>query len=141
MASDDPVAIDEPGVTGVIVLPDGAELPADATWSVELQDTSEQDVAAETMGKDAGSAEDVAMGEIPFVVNYDPESIDERFQYTLSARIVDADDTLLYINDTVTPGIVDGEPLEDVEIVTIDVQAQASEAEAMPAEAEESPEA
>jgi putative lipoprotein len=141
MATDDPGMVDEPAVTGAIVLPEGAELPEDATWSVELQDTSKQDVAAETISVDEGDASDLAEGLIPFEILYDAELIDDRVTYTLSARVVDADDMLLYINDTATPGVVDGEPLEDVEVEVIDAQALAAEAEAMLAEAEESPEA
>ena len=64
-ASDDPGMVDEPAVTGAIVLPEGAELPEDATWSVELQDTSQQDVAAETISLDEGDASDLAEGRSP----------------------------------------------------------------------------
>ena len=141
MASDDPGMVDEPSVTGAIVLPDAAELPEDAVWSVELQDASKQDVAAEIISLDEGDASDLVEGTIAFDIVYDDELIDERLTYSLSARVVDADETLLYINDTFTPGVVDGEPLEDVQIVVIDVQAQAAEAEATLAGAEESPEA
>ncbi len=135
------MAISGPAVTGMIVLPDGTELPADATWTVELQDTSLADAPAVVMGTDTGVVEDMMATEIPFVVSYDPASIDERFIYTLSARVEDIDDTLLYINDTMTPGLVEGEPLQDVAVEVIDVQAATAAAEEMMAEAEESPEA
>jgi putative lipoprotein len=141
MASDDPAVVDGPAVTGAVVLPDAAELPEDAVWSVELQDASKQDVAAEVISLDEGDASDLVEGMIAFEITYDEELIDERLTYSLSARVIDADETLLYINDTFTPGVVDGEPLVDVQIEVIDVQAQAAEAEVMPAEAEASPEA
>ena len=141
MASGEPGVIDGPAVTGAITLPEEAELPEGATWIVELQDTSKMDVAAETIGAASGDVEDITATEIPFAIAYDAGVIDERFSYTLSARVFDADGNLLYINDTVTDGIVAGEPLEEVPVQVQDVElvAEASAAADVPVVAQESP--
>jgi uncharacterized lipoprotein YbaY len=103
-------------------------------------------VPAETIAVDEGDVEDPDTSEISFAIEYDPEAVTDALVYTLSTRVVDAEGTLLYVNDTVTPGVVDGEPLQDVEVETIDFQAQAAEVGAALSEStealpEESPEA
>ena len=141
MASGEPGVIDGPAVTGAITLPEDAELPEGATWVVDLQDTSQMDVAAETIGSASGDVEDVTVTEIPFAIAYDPGVIDERFDYTLSARIYDADGNLLYINDTTIAGIVAGEPLDEVpvQVQDVDIVGIAADASDMPVVAQESP--
>ncbi len=132
LASGDPGLIEGPAVSGAITLPEDAVLPAGATWTVELQDASRQDVEAETIGAASGDVEDVAATEIPFAIGYDDALIDDLFSYTLIARIYDADGNLLYINDTVTDGIVEGEPVEGVV-----VQVQEATAEQVAIEGDE----
>jgi uncharacterized lipoprotein YbaY len=124
-------------VVGVISLPDDAFVPEGAMWSVELQDTSLADVPAVVLGIDGGPVEDVSATEISFAIAYDPATIDERATYTLSAKIFDPEGDLLLINDTSTPGFLEGEPVEEltveVDSVAADATAEASAvAEASP---------
>ena len=76
-----------------------------------------------TLGRGGGSVEDLSATEIPFSVTYDRSLIDERFTYTVSARITDADGNLLFINDTSIPVITGGAPTSDVEVPVIEIQA------------------
>jgi putative lipoprotein len=107
-------------VSGMIILPDGATVPDGATISAQVQDTSLMDVAATTMGEQiidgAGQT-----GTIDFSVDYDPDEIVDNHTYTMSARIEDADGSLLFINDTAIRVITNDAPTEDVEVPVIAV--------------------
>ncbi len=146
MPSDEPVIEPGPAVIGVITLPEDAELPEGATWSVELQDSSKMDVAAEVLGTAEGEVEDTSATEISFDIEFDADAIDPRLVttgYTLSAMIYDADGNLLYINDTSTPAFEEGQAVgqstEPVEVEVVDVQGAAAEPMAEEPMAEESP--
>ncbi len=115
--------VPENAITGSIVLPEGTVMPEGAVWSVELQDTSLADVPAVTVGLDGGLIEDLTATQIPYIVEYEPTAIDDSLTYTLNAQVFDADGNPLFINDTSTPGIVDGEPVEDVQVEVIDIPA------------------
>jgi uncharacterized lipoprotein YbaY len=56
---------------------------------------------------------------IPYSVSYDPDVIDERFTYTMSARITDSAGNLLWINDTAIPVITHNNPTEGVVIPVV----------------------
>jgi uncharacterized lipoprotein YbaY len=107
-------------VTGTIILPDGMTVPDSATISVQIQDTSQADAAATTIGEQIieGSGQS---SPIPYGVSYDPSDIDDRFTYTMRVRIENSDGSLLFINDTAIPVITRGAPTEDVEIPVIAV--------------------
>jgi uncharacterized lipoprotein YbaY len=81
--------------------------------------------------------------EIPFAIAIDPDLIDADLEYTLSAKVLDAEENLLYVSDidTVTPGVIEGEPQEDVVVQVQDAPAEADLTEVEPAasEAAESP--
>jgi len=111
---------DSPQVTGEIVLPDGATVPDSATISVQIQDTSQADAAAVTIGEQVIQG-DGQQGTIPFAVSYDPSEIDDRFEYSMRVRIEDEDGSLLFINDTFTPVITRGAPTTDVVVEVIAV--------------------
>ena len=98
------------------MLPEGSTLEGAAEWSIELQDTSLADAEAVLIGADGDALTDATATEIDFEIIYDPSLIDDRFTYTLSARIVNADDGLLFINDTSIPVITNDSPIEDVEV-------------------------
>lgn len=107
-------------VTGTILLPDGATVPNGATITVKVQDTSLADAAATDLGEQVieGTGQ---TSPIPFAVSYNPADIDERFTYTMSVRIEDADGSLLFINDTAIPVITRDAPTSDVEVPVIAV--------------------
>ena len=55
---------------------------------------------------------------VPYELSYDPDYIDERFTYTVFARI-EASGSLIYIADTAYPVITNGAPTENVEVVVV----------------------
>ncbi len=77
------------------------------------------------IGAAGGDVIDTTVTEIPFSIVYDPAIIDDGFDYTLSAKVYDADGNLIYINDTVTPGIIEGQAQEDIVVQVQDVPAGA----------------
>ena len=107
-------------VSGSIVTQESATLPDGATIQVQIQDVSQADAAAKVIGEKSidGSGESFP---IPYEVTYDPASIDDRFSYSMSVRIEDADGNLIYISDTNTPVITRGNPTEDVDINVVPV--------------------
>jgi len=107
---------DEPTVNGLIVLPEGSTLEGANVWTLQVQDTSLADAPAVVIGQDGGLVDDETATEIPFAAGFDPEAIDERFTYTLSARIMGADGNLSFINDTAIPVITNGAPVDGVEV-------------------------
>ena len=117
MSSEAPIEAAQ--VTGTIILPDGAEVPADATIDVIVEDQSLADAAAVSMGSQEISGADVEGPGIPFAVGYDPATIVEGDSYGMRVRIEDADGSLLYINDTNIPVITRGSPVKDVEVPVI----------------------
>ena len=124
-------------MTGTIILPEGVVLPEGATWSVELQDTSLADAPAVTIGQAGESITDLTVTAIAFEIGYDESLIDPAAVHTLQARIEDAEDTLLFVNDTVIAVITGGAPTEDVDVPVIAVQAEPGEV--MASEPGESP--
>ena len=111
-------------VTGTATYLQRIALQDDAVLTVQVQDVSLQDVAATVMGEDSYATEG-AQVPLPFEVPYDPAMIEDGHTYALSVRITDADDNLLYINDTRIPVITNGNPTEDVEAMVIPVEGSA----------------
>ncbi|UCC50595.1 MAG: YbaY family lipoprotein [Anaerolineaceae bacterium] len=110
----------EATVGGSIVTQESATLPDGADIQVQIQDVSQADAAAKVIGEKSfdGSGESFP---IPYEVTYDPSSIDDRFSYSMSVRIEDANGNLIYISDTNTPVITRGNPTEDVDINVVPV--------------------
>lgn len=106
-------------VSGTVTVADGVELPRSAVTTVQIRDTSLQDVAATVIGEKKIPSPGRAA--VPYEVCYSPEEIDERFSYSMSARITDENDTLLFINDTNIPVITRGNPTSGVEIPVVQV--------------------
>lgn len=82
------------------------------TLTVQLQDTSLQDVAAKVIGETVIT--DFSVLPVPFSVSYDPTAIDTLNTYSISARITDEAGNLIFINtsayDVITrdnPSVVD----------------------------------
>jgi len=84
------------------------EIPAGSTLTVQLQDTSLQDVAAKVLGETVIT--DFSTIPIPFTVSYDPTAIDTQFTYSISARITDGAGNLIFINTTAYNVITNGNP-------------------------------
>jgi putative lipoprotein len=105
-------------VWGSVTNVESAPIPEGAILTVQIQDTSLQDVAATVIGEQI--VENPGQFPIPYEVGYDPGDIKSP-TYTMSARITGADGSLLFINDTSIPVITGGNPTDDVEIPVIQV--------------------
>lgn len=102
-------------VTGTVSYRERAALPPDSVLTVRLQDVSRQDVPAVLLGEQIYTTEGKQVP-LPFEVHYNPANIDERFTYSISARIEDGDGILRFISDTSNPVITRGWPAENVEV-------------------------
>ena len=109
----------EASVNGIVTLGDGIDFPGDTVTTVQIRDTSRQDVAATVIGEQ--TIQSPGQASVPYEVCYSPEEIDERFSYSMSARITDEKGTLLFINDTNIPVITRGNPASGVEIPVVQV--------------------
>jgi putative lipoprotein len=110
----------EAAVTGNVVADGEMTLPDDAVVTVQVADVSKADAAAEVIGEQV-----IALpGQlpIPFVVEYDPDVIDERFTYAVSVRITDGEDNLLFTSTTMIPVITNGAPTANVDVPVEKVQ-------------------
>ena len=107
-------------VSGEVTYLQRIALPDDAVVTVQLLDVSKQDVAASILGEQVIETEGKQVP-IPYEVEYDEGDIDERFTYSVSAKITDGSGKLLFISDTVNPVITRDNPTEDVEIITVPV--------------------
>ncbi|MFN2189926.1 MAG: YbaY family lipoprotein [Candidatus Promineifilaceae bacterium] len=107
-------------VTGEVTYLQRIALPDDAVITVQILDVSKQDVAATIMGEQVINT-DGKQVPIAYEVEYNEDDIDERFTYSMSARITDGSGKLLFINDTMIPVITNGNPTENVEIMTVPV--------------------
>jgi putative lipoprotein len=110
-----PVETRSAAITGTVTYRERAMLPPDSTLIVRLLDVSRQDVAAKLLGEQIYTTEGKQVP-LPFEVHYNPDNIDARFVYSISARIEDGDGILRYISDTTNPVITRGSPTEDVEV-------------------------
>ena len=90
-------------------------LPPNAIIEVSLQDVSKVDAPAEVLDsvKIPSAGRQVP---IPFTLHYDPAQIDERYTYTVSARIT-VDGVLTWISKTQNPVLTRGAPTDNVEII------------------------
>jgi uncharacterized lipoprotein YbaY len=90
-------------------------LPPNAIIEVSLQDVSKADAPAEVL--DAVQIPSAGRQvPIPFTLHYDPAQIDERYTYTVSARIT-VDGVLTWISTTQNPVLTRGAPTDNVEII------------------------
>ena len=98
----------EASVSGTVSYNERLALTPGANLIVELRDTSYADahatlIASETIPNP---------GQVPikFSVKYDPDRVDDRSLYSLSARIVESDGRLAFINDTTYEVLTRGNP-------------------------------
>ena len=95
-------------VTGTVTYRERLALTAGATLAVELRDVSYADAAAPLI---AGQTI-INPGQVPvhFKVDYNRNDIDPRNTYSISARIIESDGRLAFINDTAYEVITRGNP-------------------------------
>ncbi len=110
----------EAAVTGEVTYRERIALPDDAVVTVQIQDISLMDVAAEIMGKQVIET-DGDQVPIPYEVEYNKDDIVDNHTYSVSARITDGGGKLLFISDTANLVISNGNPTSDVLIVTVQV--------------------
>jgi putative lipoprotein len=110
-----PVETRSASITGTVMYRERVMLPPDSVLTVRLQDVSRQDVPAHMLGEQIYTTEGRQVP-LPFEVSYNPDNIDERFIYSISARIEDGGGILRFISDTTNPVITRGSPTEDVEV-------------------------
>jgi uncharacterized lipoprotein YbaY len=103
-------------VVGNIVVADPAELPEGAVVTVQLQDTSLQDVAAKIIGEQV--IQGTVTFPIPYEVVYPVSVIEDTHTYSMSVRITDADGNLIFINTSAYTVITNDHP--SVVDVTVD---------------------
>ena len=109
-------------VTGMVLLPEGAVLPADAVITVAVEDVSLADAPAVVIGEQVLAGSDATDEGIPFSVEYDAAVIVEVNSYAMSALIEGADGELLFVNDSAIPVITGDNPTEDVVVPVIVVE-------------------
>ncbi len=100
-------------VSGEVTYTDDIVLPDDAVLTVQIQDISLADAAATVMGEQSYVTEG-QQAPLPFSVTYDAAAIVDNHTYGLSIRITAADETLLFVNDTLIPVITNGSPTSDI---------------------------
>lgn len=104
-------------VTGTVTKLDRMALPPNAVVTVQLRDTSRQDVAAITLDEQRIELEGDQLP-VPYILEYDEAEIEDTNTYTVFVRI-EADGELLYITDTAYPVITRDAPTEDVEVIVV----------------------
>jgi putative lipoprotein len=111
------MSIENPSyITGTITYRERVRLRPAFRLTVRLQDVSRADAPAILLGEDSYRVADRQVP-LPFAIPYDPEAIDPRFTYSVSARIEDGRGKLRFISDTVCPVITRGNPVADIEII------------------------
>ena len=95
-------------VSGTVTYRERIALTPDARLIVQVRDTSYADAAAELIAEQVIT--DPGQVPISFEVDYDPDDIDSRNTYSVSARIEEADGRLAFINDTAYDVITRGNP-------------------------------
>lgn len=108
---------DNAAVSGLVTNMDNAAIPADATATIQLQDTSLADAPATVVGEQI--IENPGPFPLAYQVAYDPSLIIDNHTYSMSARITDAEGNLLFTNDTAILVITRGNPTENVELPVI----------------------
>ena len=95
-------------VMGTVTYRERIALTPGATLIVQLRDTSLMDVAAELIGEQVIA--DPGQVPVKFEIPYDPDDINSRNTYSVSARIEESDGRLAFINDTAYHVITRGNP-------------------------------
>jgi uncharacterized lipoprotein YbaY len=102
-------------VTGTETYRERIALPPNAVVHVSLQDVSRADAPAVVLGEQMIETQGRQVP-IPYEIPYDPAAIDQRFTYSVRARIT-VGGQLMFTSTTATLVITRGNPTTDVEIV------------------------
>lgn len=95
-------------VTGTVTYREQIALSPDARLIVQIRDTSYADAAAELIAEQVIA--DPGQVPVSFDVEYDPDDINSRNRYSVSARIEESDGRLAFINDSAHDVITGGNP-------------------------------
>ena len=106
-------------VSGTVTYRERLSITPDATLHVELRDVSYADAAAPLIARQTIS--DPGQVPIKFKVEYNRKDIDSRNLYSISARIIESDGRLAFINDTAYEVITRGNP-DKVDLLLVLVQ-------------------
>ena len=106
-------------VSGSVTYRERLALSQGAKLVVELRDVSYQDAAAPLIARQTIS--DPGQVPIKFKIEYNRDDIDSRNVYSITARIVESDDRLAFINDTAYEVITRGKPSK-VDVLLVLVQ-------------------
>ncbi len=106
-------------VSGAVTYRERLSLTPGATLQVELRDVSYADAAAPLIARQTIS--DPGQVPIKFKVEYNRKDIDSRNLYSISARIIESDGRLAFINDTAYEVITRGNP-DKVDLLLVLVQ-------------------
>ena len=103
-------------ISGEVRFAREVDLPEGAVVTVRLLDTSLADASSVELGRHV--IENAERLPVRFRIEYDPDEVSERNEYSLSAEVRHGDD-LLYINDTVHTVLTRGAPRSsDVVVVS-----------------------
>ncbi len=102
-------------VAGVLKMPEGATLPPDASVRIQIQNVSLADAPAKIIGEQilSSTGTEATAG---FEVEFDPAVIDPDDSYTVSARVTDPEDKLLFVSTSSHPVITRGSPQLNVSV-------------------------
>ena len=106
-------------VSGTVTYMEKISLSPDARLEVEIRDVSYQDSAAPLIARQIIS--DPGQVPIDYRVGYNKDDIDSRNIYSVTARIIESDERLAFINDTSHEVITRGKP-NRVDMVLVLVQ-------------------
>jgi putative lipoprotein len=114
-------ATPDANVTGTVTYLQRIALAPGSVVTVQIQDISRQDVAAEIIGEQVITTTDQQVP-IAFSVPYSSTQFDEGARLAVRATIEDPEGNLIFTSDTVVPVITNGAPTENVEIVVVPAQ-------------------
>jgi putative lipoprotein len=95
-------------ITGSVAFPARGALPAGAVLVIRVQDTSRADAPAFTLAEQRIELAGLQVP-IPFKMTVDRDLLRKNARITVAAR-VQRGNTLLFINDTSYPALIDGQP-------------------------------
>lgn len=107
-------------IDGTVTYRERSSLHPQCVLHVRLLDVSRADAPATVLGEQQYTTEGKQVP-LPFAIPYDPEQIDPRFSYSVSARILDPEGKLIYISDTTNPVITRDNPTGDVQVALVRV--------------------
>ena len=102
-------------VSGTVNKQDRSALPADALVEVSLLDTSKQDAAAPVLNQQVIPLNGQQLP-VAFDLGYDINAIDPAGTYSVKARVLQADGTLLYISQDALPVITQDNLVAGIEV-------------------------